>query len=69
MSRFEKLERAERLERYSREKRDQHDALVRKIRGNDEAMLAKATQLWNDSLKCAEKAAQYRAEAMTMETA
>lgn len=69
MSRLELLERAARLERRARELRDEHNSLLKKVRRNDAMMLEKASKLWNDSLKCAERAAQFRAEAMTMETA
>jgi hypothetical protein len=69
MSRLELLHRASRLQARAAALRDEHDKLLRKIRKGDRAMLKKAGELWNEHLRCADRAAFFHAEAMKMETA
>lgn len=69
MSRLELLTRASRLSARSRQLRDQHDSLLRKMRKGERSMLKKAGELWNEHLRCADRAAHFHAEAMRMETA
>lgn len=69
MSRLELLERSFRLKTRSAALRDEHDKLLKKMRKGDRVMLKKAGELWNEHLRCADRAAFFHAEAMKMETA
>lgn len=69
MSRLELLHRRNRLAARAQQCRDEHDKLLRKARKEDKAMMAKISELWNEHVRCSERAAWFHSEAMKMETA